>query len=63
MILRGEPEKLGQALTEVYAKVTSRGSEDQGGKGALTLASPPAWCAWVQFFHKKKVLGSGMLEK
>ena len=48
VILRGEPEKLGQALTEVYAKVTSRGSEDQGGKGALTLASPPAWCAWEQ---------------
>lgn len=41
VILRGEPEKLGQALTEVYAKVTSWGSEDWGGgQGALSLARP-----------------------
>ena len=29
VILRGEPEKLGQALTEVYAKVTAFRSESQ----------------------------------
>lgn len=27
VILRGEPEKLGQALTEVYAKVTAHSGE------------------------------------
>lgn len=41
VILRGEPEKLGQALTEVYAKVTAfQGIQGPGrvGSGCSSIA-------------------------
>lgn len=47
VILRGEPERLGQALTEVYAKV----STSQVGVGCLLAPEPhgATWCsvAWA----------------
>ena len=58
VILRGEPEKLGQALTEVYAKVTSpgvtgpcggAGSAHPGKTRGLVCMGPDSGDPWVCF--------------
>lgn len=43
VILRGEPEKLGQALTEVYAKVPMRWAGSHGLKSHVRIYVGATW--------------------
>lgn len=52
IILRGEPDKLGPALTQVYAKVRGGGDGDPPGRSVPLKEAPPSFSPAHAFIVK-----------